>query len=104
MTAPTLIGPVLDEVIDHLTIVELEQHLDEDVPCLVGELEGCEHAAQWAVRCPACGLDWTACDDHRRKIDGANARMPWLHYRVCAGSEGVGCEGLVPCPINWRPL
>lgn len=102
VTAPTLIGPVLDEVIDHLTIVELEQHLDDDVPCLVGANDGCDQPAHWAVRCPTCGLDWTACDPHRIDKD---ARVEWEGDTgvICAG-EGVGCHSVMPVPLNWRPL
>ena len=101
MTGPTLIGPVLDEVIDHLTIVELEQHLDDDVPCMVGHEGQNPHPAHWALRCPECDHDWHACHEHRLVMD---RRAVGHRVYACDGPGGQGCGGDIPIPLNWRPL
>lgn len=63
MTVP-LLTPLDTPIFDEDVIAEIEEHLDDVVPC-VGPT--CEAPAWWQVIMVCCGAAFPMCDEHRAR-------------------------------------
>jgi uncharacterized protein with PIN domain len=88
MSTP-LLTPAQTPIFDDLVISELEEHFDDEVPCVVSA----EHAAEVRVQCRGCGTGVLACTGHAEKMRADVERMiaaSLLGFVACSRCKRFG--------------